>query len=102
MIREKALEQELVEKIIGELLPQLRKLYKEMSAIGLEWNENDFQEKLAAAAQVNGKLAGFNVSDWLAWGAAFQFLEQALQTPIEAAGGLTCRQILLKRYTAEE
>lgn len=100
MISETSIEQELAQKIVGQLIPQLRSLYKEMVAMGVDWSSEEFQTKLQQAAQNQEYLAGFPVSDWLAWGAAFAFINEALNQPIEEIGGLTCRQVLTKRYVA--
>jgi hypothetical protein len=98
---EQPIEAELAKKITGELLPQLRKLFAEMSAMQLAWHDNDVSALIERCARNNQTLVGFSPETWALWGATFQALQRWLETENESLGGVRPRTILMKRYVSE-
>ncbi len=92
------LQDELAQRIAGELVPALRQLYLEMTAIQVEWQEKSFQAALAAAAANGELLAGFAFQTWHRWGMLLLWLQEGLNTPLEVMGGETPKDALLRRY----
>lgn len=100
MVSEHPLEVELAQTIVGELLPRLREIYKAMIALQVDWNDEQFQAALAAAATDGTLLAGFPAAVWSDWGQAFLYIQQQLDAEVAALGGKTARQVLTQRYVA--
>ena len=67
-VSEQPLEVEFAQTIVGEFLPNLRKLYLAMVAMQIQWQDEDFQAALAEAALSGETLAGFPATTWAAWG----------------------------------
>lgn len=100
-VSEHPLEIEFVQTIVGEFLPNLRKLYLAMVAMQVQWQDEDFQAALAEAALSGETLAGFPATTWAAWGNALLALQGFLEAPQEALGGATMKTVLMRRYVAE-
>jgi hypothetical protein len=100
-VSEQPLEVEFVQTIVGEFLPNLRKLYLAMAAMQVQWQDEDFQAALAEAALSGETLAGFPATTWAAWGNALLALQGFLEAPQEALGGATMKTVLMRRYVAE-
>lgn len=100
-VSEQPLEVEFVQTIVGEFLPSLRKLYLAMVAMQVQWQDEEFQAALAAAALSGETLAGFPAATWAAWGNALLALQGFLEAPQEALGGATMKTVLMRRYVAE-
>ena len=100
-VSEQPLEMEFVQAIVGEFLPNLRKLYLAMVAMQVQWQDEDFQAALAEAALSGETLAGFPATTWAAWGNALLALQRFLEAPQEALGGATMKTVLMRRYVAE-
>ena len=100
-VSEQPLEVEFVQTIVGEFLPNLRKLYLAMVAMQVQWQDEDFQAALAEAALSGETLAGFPATTWAAWGNALLALQGFLEAPQEALGGATMKTVLMRRYVAE-
>ena len=92
-VSEQPLEVEFVQTIVGEFLPNLRKLYLAMAAMQVQWQDEDFQAALAEAALSGETLAGFPATTWAAWGNALLALQGFLEAPQEALGGETMRNV---------
>lgn len=93
-VSEQPLEVEFAQTIVGEFLPNLRKLYLAMAAMQVQWQDEEFQAALAETA-----LAGHAAADWERWGVVFTELQTWLATPI-ASIEATPLQVLMRRYTA--
>ena len=100
-VSEQPLEVEFAQTIVGEFLPNLRKLYLAMVAMQIQWQDEDFQAALAEAALSGETLAGFPATTWAAWGNALLALQGFLEAPQEALGGATMKTVLMRRYVAE-
>ncbi len=100
-VSEQPLEVEFVQTIVGEFLPNLRKLYLAMVAMQVQWQDEDFQAALAEAALSGETLAGFPATTWAAWGNALLALQGFIEAPQEALGGATMKTVLMRRYVAE-
>ena len=100
-VSEQPLEVEFVQTIVGEFLPNLRKLYLAMAAMQVQWQAEDFQAALAEAALSGETLAGFPATTWAEWGNALLGLQGFLEAPQEALGGATMKTVLMRRYVAE-
>lgn len=74
-VSEQPLEVEFVQTIVGEFLPNLRKLYLAMVAMQVQWQDEEFQAALAEAALSGETLAGFPATTWAAWGNALLALD---------------------------
>ena len=99
-VSEQPLEVEFVQTIVGEFLPNLRKLYLAMVAMQVQWQDEDFQAALAEAALSGETLAGFPATTWAAWGNALLALQGFLEAPQATLGGETMRTVLMRRYVA--
>lgn len=101
-VSEQPLEVEFVQTIVGEFLPNLRKLYLAMVAMQVQWQDEEFQAALAEAALSGATLAGFPAATWAAWGNALLALQEFLEAPQDALGGATMKTVLMRRYVAQE
>lgn len=100
-ISEKTIEQELVEVIVGEILPGLRKADRAMAGLQIDWQSNQFQSALESSAVAKTNLAGFPADMWVEWGSAFLYLEKMITAPSDELGGKSLRDILTQRYVAK-
>lgn len=99
-VSEQPIEAELAARITGELLPQLRALFAAMTTMQLDWRDNEMSAIIEKAAQSQQTIAGFPAENWVLWGATFNALQAWLETENEALGGVTPRQVLMRRYVA--
>lgn len=99
-VSEQPLEMEFAQTIVGEFLPNLRKLYLAMVAMQVQWQDEDFQAALAEAALSGETLAGFPATTWQKWGTALLLLQAFLEAEQAALGGETMRTVLMRRYVA--
>ena len=100
-VSEQPLEVEFAQTIVGEFLPNLRKLYLAMVAMQVQWQDEEFQAALAEAALSETPLAGYPAATWQKWGNALLALQGFLEAPQEALGGATMKTVLMRRYVAE-
>ena len=99
-VSEQPLEVEFAQTIVGEFLPNLRKLYLAMVAMQIQWQDEDFQAALAEAALSGETLAGFPATTWATWGQALLLLQGFLEAEQATLGGETMRTVLMRRYVA--
>ena len=99
-VSEQPLEMEFVQAIVGEFLPNLRKLYLAMVAMQVQWQDEEFQAALASAAQAGTPLAGYPAATWATWGQALLLLQGFLEAEQATLGGETMRTVLMRRYVA--
>ena len=100
-VSEQPLEMEFVQAIVGEFLPNLRKLYLAMVAMQVQWQDEEFQAALATAALSETPLAGYPAATWQKWGTALLLLQAFLEAEQATLGGETMRTLLMRRYVAE-
>jgi len=93
-------EEEIAARVQQQVLPALRSEFKELGDLQQVWIVNGIEAKVLAAATAGEPLAGYSAADWATWGEVLRQLMTWLNTPIEALGGATPGQVLVKRYTA--
>ena len=93
-------EEEIAVRVQQQVLPALRTQLKELGDLQSVWLVNGIEAKVEAAALAGEPLAGYSAADWATWGEVLRQLMTWLETPIEALGGATPGQALIKRYTA--
>ena len=98
---EKPIEIELAAKITGEILPGMRKLFSEMSAMQIDWQDNGMVDIIALAAASQQPVAGFAPEVWAQWGATFAAWQAWMETENDALNGETPRSVLVRRYVAQ-
>lgn len=98
MARVLTAEEELALRVQEQVLPTLRRQLTELSELQTIWIVNGIEGKIEAAMQADELLAGYAAADWFAWGEALRQLQTMIATPIEALGGATLAQVLIKRY----
>jgi len=99
-VSEQPLEVEFVQTIVSEFFPALRKLYLAMVAMQVQWQDEEFQAALAAAALSETPLAGYSAATWQKWGTALLLLQGFLEVEQATLGGETMRTVLMRRYVA--
>ena len=99
-VSEQPLEVEFAQTIVGEFLPNLRKLYLAMVAMQVQWQDEEFQAALAEAALSETPLAGYPAATWQKWGTALLLLQGFLEAEQATLGGETMRTVLMRRYVA--
>ncbi len=77
-------EREIVDLVMGTLLPGLRALFRELGDVQTTWLTpgNQITEKITAAAVAGQNLAGFPADTWVTWGETLKALNTFLNTPI--------------------
>ena len=98
---EKPIEVELAAKITGEILPGMRKLFSEMSAMQVDWQDNGMGDIIAQAAASQKTVAGFAPEVWAQWGATFAAWQAWMETANTELNGDTPRSVLVRRYVAQ-
>ena len=98
---EKPIEVELAAKITGEILPGMRKLFATMSAMQVDWQDNDMAGIIAEASSSQQAVAGFAPEVWAQWGATFTAWQAWMETANAALNGETPRSVLVRRYVAQ-
>lgn len=101
-VSEQPLEIEFVQVIVSDFFPALRKLYLAMVAMQVQWQDEEFQAALVAAAQAGTPLAGYSAATWQKWGTALILLQQFLEVEQATLGGETMRTVLMRRYVAAQ
>lgn len=92
-------QEQLASTIAGSLLPSLKQTYLDMISVQRLWTmEKNFQAALADAAANGALLAGFSAETWQRWGVLMLALSTFLTTPIDALGGDTPENALLRPY----
>ena len=98
---EKPIEVELAAKITGEILPGMRKLFATMSAMQVDWQDNDMAGIIAQAAASQQTVAGFAPEVWAQWGATFTAWQAWMEAENAELNGDTPRSVLVRRYVAQ-
>ena len=98
---EKPIEVELASKITGEILPGMRKLFSEMSAMQVDWQDNGMGDIIAQAAASQKTVAGFAPEVWAQWGATFTAWQAWMEAENAELNGDTPRSVLVRRYVAQ-
>ena len=98
---EKPIEVELAAKITGEILPGMRKLFATMSAMQVDWQDNDMAGIIAEASSSQQAVAGFAPEVWAQWGATFTAWQAWMETANAELNGETPRSVLMRRYVAQ-
>lgn len=99
-------EQEIVNRIMLEVLPGLRGMLTMLGELQEVWLApgNEIQAKIVKAAEGGAPLAGYSPASWLAWGAVLTSLQMFLNTEIEfilpdgSTVKVTPKNVLLTRY----
>jgi len=91
-------EEEMAERIPMQILPTLRETYTVLLGLSEDFDVGGMEAKIMAAVQSGEPLAGFAGADWLQWMVTFRFIMGALRQPITELGGLTAREVFLRRY----
>jgi hypothetical protein len=89
---------DLAKRIASELIPDLRKIFLDMSAIKVEWRQREFQAQLELAIKNNDYIAGYPAEVWRGWGIFMLELEAFLATPIASLKDSTPIDALMTRY----
>ena len=98
MARVLTAEEELAQRVQDVVLPTLRQQLTQLSELQTIWIVNGIEDKIEAAVVAQETIAGYTAADWYAWGEALRQLQTMISTPIEALGGATLAQVLIKRY----
>jgi len=98
---EKPIEVELAAKITSEILPGMRKLFATMSAMQIDWHDNDMAGIIAEAYSSQQAVAGFAPEVWAQWGATFAAWQAWMETENAELNGETPRSVLVRRYVAQ-
>lgn len=93
-------EQEIAMLVVGQILPDLRKILAKLNELQQTWRLNDLSEMIEVAAKSGELLAGHSAEDWMRWGVVFTELQAWLNTPL-AGINATPQKVLLKRYVSQ-
>lgn len=97
---EQPIEIELATKITGKILPILREVLTELSAVQMAWLDNDVQALIDDAKVKGVSLVGFTPETWELWGTAFTLFQMFTAAPQEAIGGLALRKVVMQKYVS--
>lgn len=95
-------EQELANRIPGEILPEVEALFSKILGVQQIWIINGMEQKIAAAlANNNAKIEGIPASDWYNFGEALRLLLTFVNEPQPSLMDKNILQVVLKRYKRE-
>jgi hypothetical protein len=97
---EQPIEIELATRITGRILPILREVLTELSAVQMAWIDNDVQALIDDAKSKNTTLVGFTPATWELWGTAFTLFQLFAVAPQEAIGGVALRKVVMQKYVS--